>query len=474
MLIGREKEQKILKTAFNSDESQFVAVYGRRRVGKTYLVRQFFKGKLTFAHSGQAKGSMPEQLFGWCSSLREAGLKFDSAPKNWLEAFELLKDLVRQSSDKKKVIFIDEMPWLDTPRSNFTNALESFWNGWASNRDDILLIVCGSATSWIVNKLFKNHGGLHNRVTYRILVVPFTLHECEMYIEKRGIKLTRYDILETYMIMGGIPFYWSLLERGKSVAQNIDDLFFAKNGSLKYEFQELYQSLFKNPDYYVNIVQTLGTSRTGMTRDEIINACRLPSSGTVSNALDDLEHCGFISKTPSYNLKNRAKYCLIDNYTLFYMKFIKNSGNNDEHFWSDNYKSGLHNAWVGLAFERVCFQHIPQIKSALGISGVHSQVYTWQTGPSKDGFKGAQIDMLIDRADNMVNICEMKFSKIPYTVSNDDSVSIANKVERFSQAIGNSKSINVTLITVSGIAEAGHWNDIHSIVTADGLFLSVK
>lgn len=469
MLIGREKEQKILKQALASEESQFVAVYGRRRVGKTYLVRQFFKGKLTFAHSGQAKGSMTEQLFGWCSALREAGLKLDTTPKNWLEAFELLKDLVRQSPDGKKVIFIDEMPWLDTPRSNFTNALESFWNGWASGRSDILLIVCGSATSWIINKLFSNHGGLHNRITHRILVKPFTLHECELYTKSRGIQLTRYDILETYMIMGGIPFYWSLLERGKSVAQNIDDLFFAKNGSLRYEFRELYQSLFKNPDYYINIVLTLGTSKSGMTRDEIINACHLPSSGTVSTALDDLEYCGFISKTPSYNLKNKARYCLIDNYTLFYIKFVKDS-NSDEHFWSDNYKSTLHNAWVGLAFERVCFQHIPQIKSALGISGMHTDVYTWQTPPSPDGSRGAQIDMLIDRADNMVNICEMKFSKTPYTVSKGDSISIANKVERFSQAINNAKSINVTMITVNGIAEAGHWNDVHSVVDADGLF----
>ena len=470
MLIGREKEQKTLKTAFNSDESQFVAVYGRRRVGKTYLVRQFFSGKLSFAHSGQAKGSMKEQLYGWCASLREAGLRIETAPKNWLEAFELLKDLVRQSPDGKKVIFIDEMPWLDTPRSNFTNALEYFWNGWAAGRNDILLIVCGSATSWIVSKLFKNHGGLHNRVTHRILVEPFTLHECEMYIEKRGFKLSRYDIIEAYMVMGGIPYYWSLLERGKSVAQNIDDLFFTKNGNLRYEFQELYQSLFKNPDYYINIVLSLGSSKTGMTRDELINACHLPSSGTVSIALEDLEHCGFINKTPLYNLKNRAKYCLIDNFTLFYIKFMNNSGNTDEHFWSHNYKSALHNAWVGLAFERVCFQHIPQIKSALGISGVHCEVYTWQTGQSADGTRGAQIDMLIDRADNMINICEMKFSKTPYTISNEDSLSIANKVERFSEAISNTKSINVTMITVNGITENGHWNDVHNVVSAEELF----
>lgn len=233
MIIGREKEQQELREAYLSDESKFVAVYGRRRVGKTYLVRQTFKDSLTFSHSGQAKGSLAEQLFGWKSSLKDAGYDVSATPSSWLEAFDMLKDLIRKSAEKKKVVFIDEMPWLDTPRSNFVNALEFFWNGWASGRDDVLLIVCGSATSWIVNKLFRNHGGLHNRVTNRIYLQPFTLHECELYMQQRGLSLTRYDIIEGYMILGGIPFYWSFLERGKSLAQNIDSLVFAEDGKLR-------------------------------------------------------------------------------------------------------------------------------------------------------------------------------------------------------------------------------------------------
>ena len=470
-MVGRDREQKILREAYASDESQFVAVYGRRRVGKTYLVRQTFNEMLTFSHSGQAKGNMQEQLYGWHLSLKDAGLPPTNPPKTWLDAFDMLKDLIRQSQAKKKIIFIDEMPWLDTPKSKFVNALEFFWNSWASGRNDILLIVCGSATSWIVNKLFKNHGGLHNRVTHRIFVQPFTLRECELYTKQRGIRLSRYDIIETYMIMGGIPFYWSFLEKGKSVAQNIDSLFFSKNGSLRYEFQELYQSLFKNPEQYINIVLCLGESRSGMTRDEIIAACHLPSSGTITTALEDLEHCGFINRTPSYNLKNRAKYCLMDNFTLFYIKFLQSNGNIDEQFWLHNAMSAQHNAWVGLAFERVCFQHIPQIKTALGIGGVMTSVYTWRTPQSASGQPGAQIDMLIDRADNMVNICEMKFSKSPYVVNNDDSISLANKSERFADAIHHQKSINITMITVNGIADTGHWSDIHSVVTAEDLFM---
>ena len=471
MIIGRTKEKRELLSAYEADESEFVAVYGRRRVGKTYLVRQTFMGKMTFSHSGQAKGTLAEQLYGWKSSLKDAGMDVQAAPICWLEAFDMLKDLIRKSPEKKKVIFIDELPWLDTPRSKFVNALEFFWNGWASGRNDILLVVCGSATSWIIKKLFKNHGGLYNRVTRRIFLEPFTLHECELYMGSRGISLSRYDILEGYMIMGGIPFYWSFIERGKSLAQNIDELFFSKHGKLRNEFNELYHSLFRHPEFHIMVIRTLGDSKGGMNREELISKCNLKSSGTVSTVLEELENCGFVSNTPSYGLKNQGVYRLIDNYTLFYIKFIIADESNDEAFWTHNYLSPLHNAWVGVAFERVCFQHIRQIKQALGISGVTTNVYSWRIGPSgKDANDGAQIDMLIDRADNMVNICEMKFSKKEYVVSLNDSLSIANKAERFSLHIKRKKTINITMVTVSGVAKTAHWNDIHSIVTANDLF----
>lgn len=471
MIIGREKERKELLEAYESEESKFVAVYGRRRVGKTYLVRQTFKDMILFAHSGQAKGTMAEQLYGWKSSLTDAGYKVQESPKSWLEAFDMLKDLIRQAPTGKKIIFIDELPWLDTPRSKFVNALEFFWNGWASGRDDVLLIVCGSATSWMINMLFKNHGGLHNRVTNRIHLKPFTLHECEQYIQQRGLILSRYDILEGYMVMGGIPFYWSFLERGKSLAQNIDDLFFAKYGKLNNEFNELYNSLFRQPEKYVSVVKALGEVKGGMTREEIISKCKLSSSGTVSSLLDDLENCGFIISTPSYGLKNQNIYRLIDNFTLFNLKFMQANVNNDEQFWSHNYLSPLRNSWVGLAFERVCFQHINQIKWALGIGGVVTSVYSWRIGSSVPGAgDGAQIDMLIDRADNMVNICEMKFSKDEYVVTLDDSKKLARRVSRFSQHINYKKSINITMITANGIAKRGYWGDVHQVITAVDLF----
>ena len=239
MLIGREKEQGVLAEAFQADESRFVAVYGRRRVGKTYLIRESMGSRFTFQHTGYYGGKLMDELFEFCASLREYGLKDFAKPRNWLEAFELLKELIRRSTEKRKVIFLDELSWMDTRGSDFIMALEGFWNGWASARKDILLIVCGSVTSWMLNKIIHNKGGLYNRLSCRIHLQPFSLKECERYIQARNIVMNRHQILECYMIMGGIPFYWSFLEKGFSLPQNIDRIFFAKDAPLEHEFDYL-------------------------------------------------------------------------------------------------------------------------------------------------------------------------------------------------------------------------------------------
>ena len=464
MLTGRIKEQRELKEAYLATESKFVVVYGRRRVGKTYLVRQTFKNQFTFAHSGQANAKLNEQLFGWCASLKDAGMEISRLPKSWLEAFELLKDLIRASTAKKKVIFIDELPWLDTPKSRFINALEFFWNGWASGRDDILLIVCGSATSWIINKIFKNHGGLHNRVTNQIYLKPFTLNECEQYLQSLNLNYARMDILEGYMVMGGIPYYWSLFEPGYSLSQNIDRLFFADKGKLRYEFNELYYSLFRNPDNYITIVEALGKNSAGLTRDALVDMAKIENGGNLSKKLEDLEHCGFIQylNTPS-NKKYRGVYKLIDN-------FMRENSINDESFWSNNYNSSVRLSWVGIAFERVCFQHIRQIKEALQIGGVLSKVYSLNIKGESINSHGAQIDMIIERNDNTINLCEIKFSNKTFTIEKDYQRNLQNKIECVQEYTNHKRTIILTMITTNGVEHNGYWNIVQKEVTMDDLF----
>ena len=470
MIIGRKEEQQILHSAAQSENSEFVAVYGRRRVGKTYLIRETFGYKFTFQHTGLAKGNTKEQLFSFAISLRDAGYDDCPIPKSWLEAFSLLSAYLKNSTDEKKIVFLDELPWMDTPRSNFISAFEHFWNGWASARKDIVLIICGSATSWIINKVINDHGGLHNRVTKQIALQPFTLKECEMFAQSKGLEMSRYQLAECYMVFGGIPYYWSLLEKGLSLAQNIDKIIFAKNGKLSNEFNQLYASLFKSPEQYIDIVTALGKKKVGMTREEIIAATDKYSNGALSKVLDELEYCGFIRKYNGFDKKSKqAIYQLIDNYTLFYFKFIQQNENNDEHFWSASIDSAMHRAWSGLAFERLCMAHTQQIKAALGIAGVLSNVYSWRKGADEMS-DGAQIDLLIDRKDQVINLCEMKYSLSEYVIDAEYERKLRNKKSVFIDTTNTRKAVHMTMVTTFGIKANAHSGIVQNEITLEDLF----
>ena len=470
MIIGRKEEQQILHSAAQSENSEFVAVYGRRRVGKTYLIRETFGYKFTFQHTGLAKGNTKEQLFSFAISLRDAGYDDCPIPKSWLEAFSLLSTYLKNSTDEKKIVFLDELPWMDTPRSNFISAFEHFWNGWASARKDIVLIICGSATSWIINKVINDHGGLHNRVTKQIALQPFTLKECEMFAQSKGLEMSRYQLAECYMVFGGIPYYWSLLEKGLSLAQNIDKIIFAKNGKLSNEFNQLYASLFKSPEQYIDIVTALGKKKVGMTREEIIAATDKYSNGALSKVLDELEYCGFIRKYNGFDKKSKqAIYQLIDNYTLFYFKFIQQNENNDEHFWSASIDSAMHRAWSGLAFERLCMAHTQQIKAALGIAGVLSNVYSWRKEADETS-DGAQIDLLIDRKDQVINLCEMKYSLSEYIIDAEYEQKLRNKKSVFIDTTNTRKAVHLTMVTTFGIKVNAHSGIVQNEITLEDLF----
>ena len=470
MIIGRKEEQQILHSAVQSENSEFVAVYGRRRVGKTYLIRETFGYKFTFQHTGLAKGNTKEQLFSFAISLRDAGYDDCPIPKSWLEAFSLLSTYLKNSTDEKKIVFLDELPWMDTPRSNFISAFEHFWNGWASARKDIVLIICGSATSWIINKVINDHGGLHNRVTKQIALQPFTLKECEMFAQSKGLEMSRYQLAECYMVFGGIPYYWSLLEKGLSLAQNIDKIIFAKNGKLSNEFNQLYASLFKSPEQYIDIVTALGKKKVGMTREEIIAATDKYSNGALSKVLDELEYCGFIRKYNGFDKKSKqAIYQLIDNYTLFYFKFIQQNENNDEHFWSASIDSAMHRAWSGLAFERLCMAHTQQIKAALGIAGVLSNVYSWRKEADETS-DGAQIDLLIDRKDQVINLCEMKYSLSEYVIDAEYEQKLRNKKSVFIDTTNTRKAVHLTMVTTFGIKVNAHSGIVQNEITLEDLF----
>ena len=471
-MIGRIQERKELEASLSATEAQLIAVCGRRRVGKTYLVRESFNGKFFFEHAGIMHGTMSEQLAEFADSLRRAGLKDVPALSGWREAFNELERLINSGRGKgKKVIFIDEMPWMDTPRSNFTAALEHFWNGWASARNDVVLIVCGSATSWIINKVIHNKGGLHNRVTGKIHLRPFTLAECEEYADARHLGMSRSQVAEAYMVLGGVPHYWSFLRKDASLAQNIDRMFFSEDGELKDEFYELYASLFKRKEPYEAIVTALAGKKSGMTRDEIVVAAKTANNGRLTERLAELEQCGFIR---SFHVVGACAsaivYQLMDSFTIFHFNFIANNKRNSEVFWSSSLGSPMYNAWRGLSFERLCLQHVGKIKEAIGIAGVDAEVGCWRHVADERYPHGAQIDLVIDRADNVVDLCEMKCTDSPYRVTDTDMADLKRKCDAYRTVTRTKKSIHTLLVSANGTEPGMYRNEINCEVTLDALF----
>lgn len=469
-MIGRLEEKKKLMLAYDSSEPELVAVYGRRRIGKTFLIRETFGNKFTFYHTGAQNCTTKTQLSIFHSAMREQGLPNIQVPRTWPEALAQLRTLIENSSDRRKLIFIDELPWMDAPRSGFLSALEYFWNSWGSAQKDVVFIICGSSTSWIINKIFKNRGGLHNRVTKKIHLAPFTLRECEEFAQTRKLGLSRNNILEGYMAMGGVPLYWAKLDKGKSIAQNINDLFLAEDGELRYEFNDIFNSIFTHPDRYMKLIECLSSKKSGKSRAEISKETKIGSSGSLTDMLDELIQCGFIRKYCHTSKKsNDALYQLVDLYTLFYYQFARKAHGTDEDYWLKLLNTPVYNTWCGLAFEKVCLLHTRQIKAALGISGIMANIFSWHVKKTEE-HPGVQIDLLIDRSDNMVNVCEMKYAPNGYILTVKEAEKIKTRLGVYSMYLSPKKGLQLVMITSNGIKGNKDSIVINHELKSDNLF----
>jgi len=411
-LIGRKKEQVILRQALQSEESEMVAIIGRRRVGKTFLIRSVYKDKIDIEFTGVQNATRKEQLasFHFLITRYANDIKDIKSPKNWLEAFhQLITVLEKKRKPRKKIIlFFDELPWLASKKSGFLKALGFFWNNWAS-KNNVLLVICGSAASWMIQKVVKDRGGLHNRITKRINLKPFTLAETEVFLNSKKVKLNRYHTILIYMIMGGIPHYLKEIKAGKSAVQNIDDICFSEDGLLADEFTNLYPALFENSDNHIAVIRALSTKWRGLTRASIIKVGKLTDGGGITKVLNELKHSGFISDYYPFGKKHKDKlYRLTDEYSLFYLHFIEQRKRNIKDAWKALSQTPTFNAWSGYAFESICLKHIGQIKKALEISGIYSEESSF-IFRGNDTLDGIQIDLLIDRNDQVINLCEMKF-----------------------------------------------------------------
>lgn len=470
-IIGRQTEIKQLKDYYHSGKAELVAVYGRRRIGKTYLVRNLFRDKFCFEMSGSIGAGSDTQLSNFTHALHDYGYDTNVTPTTWTDAFFALRDMLRGRVGKgqRLVLFMDELPCLDTPKSGFMQAFEHFWNSWASDQNEIMLIVCGSATSWMISNLIDSHGGLHNRITHEIHLAPFTLSETEEMLHANGFVWNRLSILQAYSIMGGVPYYLGLLDKDKGVEANIDRLFFAEHGELKREYPRLYTSLFRNSDIYMKVIEALASCWQGLTRKQISEKINSASGGTLTKIIRELINCDFVRGYNTRERKIKQKdqiYQLTDLYTLFYMQFCQKA-TTDEHYWTNMMGRPLQNTWFGLAFERVCMLHIPQIKQKLGIDRIHTEYYSWR---SKESVPAAQIDFIIERADNLTHVCEIKYSQMPYTVTKDEESRIRNRIADFIAETNIRTGIMPTLITTYGLRANAHSSIAQIVLTLDDLF----
>lgn len=457
-LIGRIEEQKILKKALQSSKAEMISIIGRRRVGKTFLVKSAYGDQIDFEITGIQHATRKEQLRNFMIQLSNfsKGSFPNAEPRDWLEAFHFLsKYLEIKQKTEKMVVFLDELPWLSTHRSGFLKGLSFFWNSWAVNQN-IIVVICGSAASWMIKKVVHHKGGLHNRISRRISLKPFDLSETEDFLKAKSLNFDRYQILHIYMAMGGVPHYLDEIEAGKSAAQNINQICFTENGLLQDEFSKLFSSLFENHETHIKVIRALANKRKGLTRGEIIEISKLPEGGGSSKVLEELLHSGFISMYyPFGKKKKNSLYRLTDEYSLFYIQFIENNREEGKGVWQQLSQTQAYTSWAGYAFESICLKHILQIKKALGIAGVYSTASAFFKKGNEEE-EGIQIDLLIDRKDHVINICEMKFYGAELIINKSMAIEFRNKIANFKESTKTRKQIFLTLLTTFGVKENKH------------------
>lgn len=472
-LIGRELEKKLLKDAMDSGAPELIALFGRRRVGKTFLIRQYLGKDLSFEFVGTRDAKLEEQLDNFHKALGKAAGndKLYQKPATWADAFDLLSHfLTPKLAAGRSVVFLDEFPWLSTHKSSFLPAFDHWWNSWGTKQASLVVVICGSAASWMIQNVVNNKGGLHNRITRKIRLLPFNLKETEDFLQARNVNLDRYQILQLYMIMGGIPHYLKEIQKGESSTQSIDRICFTKDGLLESEFKNLYHSLFDDATRHLAVVRALAINNSGMTRSEIIIKAGLTSGGTITGLLEELIESGFVTAWQPYDKKSRdTLYKLADEFTHFYLKFMENNRASGSGVWQSFSTGQSWKSWSGVAFERICLKHIPQIKKAIGIAAVHTEESVWRH-ITKTG-KGAQIDLLLDRKDFVINICEMKYSESEFVIDKTYAGELENKRDVFKQGTATKKSLFLTLVTTFGVKPNDYFNRlIQNSITMDALF----
>lgn len=474
-IIGRKEEQAILQKALQSPEAEMVAVLGRRRVGKTFLVNAVYQKNLIFELTGAQNGTAQQHLQNFADQLENFRRPFVAVkrPANWQAAFKLLRDHLETRLGEgpgKQVVFFDELPWLAGQKSGFLDAFGYFWNSWAS-RQPLVVVICGSAASWMIQRVVNDRGGLHNRITRRIHLEPFTLAETEAFLKSRDAIFDRYQLVQIYMAMGGIPHYLKEIEGGESAMQNIDRICFSKQGILGDEFERLYPSLFAEADNHIAVIRALSENKQGMTRNSVAETARLPNGGGLTKVLEELTQSGFVAEYFPFGKKKKEKiYRLADEYSLFFLQFIEKNRYQGGNPWLLLSQTPAYKSWAGYAFEGICLKHLEKIKHALGISGVYSLASSFRKKGTADD-EGVQIDFVLDRNDHIINLFEIKFHNQPFILSKEYADKLQRVLWAFQADSKTRKQVTWVFISTFGLVSNQHSVGLVSrVLTLDDLF----
>ncbi len=466
-LIGREGEQKLFATLMGSPRAEMVAVYGRRRVGKTFLVRDYFKNKgLYFEVTGVKDGTTEEQLLVFKEAFQKTFYPTVpvETPRNWREAFALLSREIEQRKQQKLIVFLDELPWLATARSGLMQQLDHFWNTQWGQQNHLILILCGSAASWMLDSLVHAKGGLHNRLTHSVRLMPFCLRETRAYLQSNGFSGHPKQILDLFMAMGGIPYYLNQVKKGLSATLNINEICFRPDGLLYSEFSDLFASLFGRAPVYKQIVFALARHHEGLSREELFKRVGVATGGTSQKRLDELEEAGFITRFAPYGRQQDIFYRLTDEYSLCYARWIQPITKGviaSENYWLNKSTSSEWIAWAGYAFENVCYKHLSQIAQAIKADHTAYLAGAWRAFPRRASQEsGAQVDLLFDRDDGVVNLCEIKYSKNEFVMNRAFVQNCQNKIRVFKEKTKTKKDVLLTMITLAGVKDNAYKKEL--------------
>lgn len=479
IIVGRKKEQHLLQEYYDSPKAELVAVYGRRRVGKTYLIKSFFNQQFDFYFTGAYETPKAIQLRLFQTQLERYSHQKRKRPQDWFEAFDQLRDYLSTIEKERIIVFLDELPWMDTPKSNFIQAFSYFWNSWASTVHGMKFFVCGSATTWMLSKLIGDKGGMHGRVNRQIYLRPFNLQETEAFLHTKNIDWARLQVAQIYMVVGGIPYYLDMLDPQYTVEENIDHLFFEEGAVLRTEYKFIFRSLFRDSAVYQSVIETLASKSIGMTRDELAQTGKLQNNGMLTEVLENLCRCDFLRTYKAFGKKTRGQmFQLVDLFSLFHCRFVTHTSSQDDLFWHNMQDNPARRTWEGYAYEQICLHHIPQIKQKLRIGGTLSEVCAWQCKPFVDSdgmeYKGTQIDLLIDRRDQVIDLCEIKYANKEYAVTGEYDERLRNRKETFRAVTKTRKTLHTVLVTTYGLAKNKYSANIHDIVTLDDLFETIR